>query len=53
MKFAEFVITETVGNSVDPLGYLKPSGEVFSGLFRPFTVSYVCQVVQICVMGKG
>jgi len=38
MKFTEFVITETVGNSVDPLGYLKPSGEVSSGLFRPFTV---------------
>ncbi|MBZ0145529.1 MAG: hypothetical protein K8F56_18310 [Rhodocyclaceae bacterium] len=38
MKFTDFVITETAGNSVDPLGYLKPSGEVSSGLFRPFTV---------------
>jgi hypothetical protein len=38
MKFTEFVVTETAGNSVDPLGYLKPSGEVSSGLFSPFTV---------------
>lgn len=38
MKFTDFVITETAGNSVDPLGYLKPSSEVSSGLFRPFTV---------------
>lgn len=38
MKFTDFVITETAGNSVDPLGYLKPFGEVSSGLFRPFTV---------------
>ncbi|WP_291931125.1 hypothetical protein [Limnohabitans sp.] len=38
MKFTEFVVTETAGNSVDPLGYLKPSGEVSSGLFRSFTV---------------
>ena len=38
MKFTEFVITETASNSVDPLGYLKPGGEVSSGLFRPFTV---------------
>lgn len=38
MKFTDYVITETAGNSVDPLGYLKPSGEVSSGLFRTFTV---------------
>ena len=38
MKFTDFVVTETAGSSVDPLGYLKPSGEVSSGLFRPFTV---------------
>lgn len=38
MMFTDFVVTETAGNSVDPLGYLKPSGEVSSGLFRPFTV---------------
>jgi len=38
MKFTDFVITETAGNSVDPLGYLKPGGEISSGLFRPFTV---------------
>ena len=38
MKFADYVVTETVGNSVDPLGYLRPSGEVSGGLFRQFTV---------------
>jgi len=38
LKFSNFVITETAGSSVDPLGYLKPSGEVSSGLFRAFTV---------------
>lgn len=38
MKFTDFIITETAGNSVDPLGYLKPGGEVSAGLFRPFTV---------------
>ena len=38
MKFTDFVITESAGNSVDPLGYLKPAGEISSGLFRPFTV---------------
>jgi len=34
MKFSDCVSTETAGNSVDPLGYLKPSGEVSSGPFR-------------------
>ncbi|MEI8312086.1 MAG: hypothetical protein WCH98_15150 [Verrucomicrobiota bacterium] len=38
MKFADYVVTETVGNSVDPLGYLRPSGEVSGALFRQFTV---------------
>ena len=38
MIFSDYVITETVGNSVDPLGYLRPSGEVSGALFRQFTV---------------
>ena len=38
VKFADYVVTETVGGSVDPLGYLKPSGEVSGALFRQFTV---------------
>lgn len=38
MKFTEYMVTETGGNSVDPLGYLRPSGEVSGALFRQFTV---------------
>lgn len=38
MKFTDYVVTETAGNSVDPLGYLRPSGEVSGALFRQFTV---------------
>lgn len=38
MKFTDYVVTETTGNSVDPLGYLKPSGVVSSKVFRQFTV---------------
>ena len=38
MKFTDYVVTETTGNSVDPLGYLKPSGVVSSKIFRQFTV---------------
>lgn len=38
MKFTDYVVTETIGNSVDPLGYLKPSGVVSSKVFRQFTV---------------
>lgn len=38
MKFTDYVVTETTGNSVDPLGYLKPSGVVSGKLFRQFTV---------------
>lgn len=38
MKFTDYVVTETTGGSVDPLGYLKPSGVVSSKVFRQFTV---------------
>lgn len=38
MKFTDYVVTETAGNSVDPLGYLRPSSEVSGALFRQFTV---------------
>ncbi|OQW85977.1 MAG: hypothetical protein BWK72_19440 [Rhodoferax ferrireducens] len=38
MKFTDYVVTETTGSSVDPLGYLKPSGVVSSKVFRQFTV---------------
>ncbi len=38
MKFTDYVVTETAGNSVDPLGYLKPSSVVSSKMFRQFTV---------------
>lgn len=38
MKFTDYVVIETSGNSVDPLGYLKPSGAVSSKVFRQFTV---------------
>jgi len=38
MKFTDYVVTETTGNSVDPLGYLRPSGVVSSNVFRQFTV---------------
>lgn len=38
MKFTDYVVTEAAGNSVDPLGYLRPSGEVSGALFRQFTV---------------
>jgi len=37
MKFTDYVVTETTGSSVDPLGYLKPSGVVSSKVFRQFT----------------
>jgi len=38
MKFTDYVVTETTGSSVDPLGYLKLSGVVSSKVFRQFTV---------------
>jgi hypothetical protein len=38
MKFTDYVVTETAGTSVDPLGYLKPSGVVSGKVFRQFTV---------------
>lgn len=38
MKFTDYVVTETTGNSVDPLGYLRPIGVVSSKVFRQFTV---------------
>jgi len=38
MKFTDYVVTEIAGTSVDPLGYLKPSGVVSSKVFRQFTV---------------
>ncbi len=38
MKFTNYIVTETTGNSVDPLGYLRPTSEISGALFRQFTV---------------
>lgn len=37
MKFTDYVVTETAGESVDPLGYLKPGGALSKKVFRQFT----------------
>ncbi|MGZ8983013.1 MAG: hypothetical protein ACXW11_03545 [Methylotenera sp.] len=38
MKFSEYIVIESAGGSMDPLGYLRPSSAIADGLFRQFTV---------------
>ena len=38
MFFTQYIITESSGSSVDPLGFLRPSAAIADGIFRQFTV---------------
>ncbi len=38
MKFSEYIILDKQGGSVDPLGFLRPSGVLKDMLFKQFTV---------------
>jgi hypothetical protein len=38
MKFTEYTVVESTGNSIDPLGFLRPSSALADGLFRQFTI---------------
>lgn len=38
MYFTDFIVIENTGNSVDPLGFLRPSSFIRDGLFEQFTV---------------
>lgn len=38
MKFSEYIVIESTGSSVDPLGFLRPSSAIADGLFKQFTV---------------
>lgn len=38
MYFTDYIVTESSGNSLDPLGFLRPSGEITDAIFRQFTV---------------
>lgn len=38
MKFSYFALTESAGSSIDPLGFLTPSGALTDAIFRQFTV---------------
>lgn len=38
MFFTEYLVTESSGNSLDPLGFLRPSSEITDVIFKQFTV---------------
>lgn len=38
MKFSDYIVIESTGNSVDPLGFLRPSSALADGMFKQFTV---------------
>jgi len=38
MYFSDYIITEGTGNSLDPLGFLRPSSEITDAIFKQFTV---------------